>query len=462
METFKAASGVSDESGGTGEGLPKAATLAELDLRQCLSIRRVVDDGTDALSLLDFELDCPGGSSRFRAGSEKEVHEWLGALHSADHTLRQLAAAEAARVERERLEAVTRNAALAALRAEAALLELDAAPKAPFYLCASPDCLRVGVQPGSCGACGVVPVPAESVRPPHQLRGGCLACWAEASDLALEQGTAGVAFSCGHWLCLRGIEAHTLDLDGSCFVSSVRSLLENNPDAVLSLAPDRRATATRYTLRCQSCAHGRLHTVDILALLGEATYAMVQQLCVEAQDQAAHQKAQDLKAEGTDLLGINASLTLSRGSAGHTVIVVEEWERRPMLDFRRDPSAEQERFYSKATLLPTDPHSWASPDGQPCAKEEPRLLLPGWRWESEWRPAVDAGGKTDGAGWQYTFGAGPNGWKPHHLESAPGVKPWQITFLRKRRWERMVAVRTQLILTTTATQGRLSQTLASG
>jgi hypothetical protein len=26
-----------------------------------------------------------------------------------------------------------------------------------------------------------------------------------------------------------------------------------------------------------------------------------------------------------------------------------------------------------------------------------------------------------------------------HLESSPGVKPWQVTFVRKRRWERMVA-----------------------
>jgi hypothetical protein len=150
----------------------------------------------------------------------------------------------------------------------------------------------------------------------------------------------------------------------------------------------------------------------------------------------AHEGQDDASGEATDLLARNASLKLSQGS-GHIVVVIEEYERRPMLDFRRDPSAAEHRFYSKATLLPTDPHPWSSPDGSPCAREEPRLLLPGWRWESEWRAVVDQ--HTDTEGWQYSFGVGTFGWKPTHLDSGPGVRPWQVTLLRRRRWERMVA-----------------------
>jgi hypothetical protein len=244
--------------------------------------------------------------------------------------------------------------------------------------------------------------------------------------------------------CGTGVGAATVDLEGSCFLNSAGALLESNPDAELMLARERQtgssqSATTRYTLRCQHCAHGRLHTVDILALLGEETFAQIQQLCSDAQAQAARENAPDASGERTDLLSRNVSMTLSQGSAGDTVVVVQEWERRPMLDFRRDPSAADDNFYSKATLLPTDPHPWASRNGSPCAKEEPRLLLPGWHWESEWRPAVDAGGSTDAEGWQYTFGAGPQAWKPHHLESTPGVKPWQVTFLRRRRWERKIA-----------------------
>lgn len=230
---------------------------------------------------------------------------------------------------------------------------------------------------------------------------------------------AGVVFTCGHWLCLQDVNGPSIDIAGSCFMQWAAAQLDNNPDAELTLAPYRPDNSalqqgkprtlgqgTQYTLRCQHCAHGRLHTTELLSLLGDTVYSQFQQLCVDAR---AHE-VQDAAGEATDLLARNASLTISQQGSGHIVVVIEEWERRPMLDFRRDPSAAEVNYYSKATLLPTDPPPWASPDGAPCAREEPRLLLPGWRWESEWRAVVDS--RTDSEGWQYSFGLGDFGWKP--------------------------------------------------
>lgn len=443
-ETLHLASTI-DESSGTLSG---RATLAEIDLGQCVAIRRLVDRddaGHITTSRLDFEVCTSTNAMRFRGHTEDETNDWLAALRSADHTLRQLSAAKARAAQRQQLQTAARETALAALQAEAALLELDVAPKTPFHLCQG--CLRVGVRgqfDGSCAVCRVVPVPAESVCPRDRLRGACFACMEDAAELG--ESTAGVVFSCGHWLCLQDVNAKSIDIAGSCFVQWARAQLENNPDVELSLAPyrphSRRAQqqvgphtadrGTQYTLRCQHCAHGRLHTAELLSLLGDTVYSQFQQLCADARAQ----EAEDAAGEGTDLLGRNVSLTLSQGS-GHIVVVIEEWERRPMLDFRRDPSAAETNYYSKATLLPTDPPPWASPDGAPCAREEPRLLLPGWRWESEWRAVADS--RTDGEGWAYSFGLGDFGWKPTHIESSPGIKPWQVTFVRKRRWERMVA-----------------------
>ena len=414
MGTFHLASTLSASSGGALSGRAK---LAEIDLRQCVAIRRLLAEGDDgSTSPLDFEVCTTTHSMRFRGQREADTNEWLAALRSADHRLRQLSAAEARAAERQQLQQAAHETALAALRAEAALLELDAAPKAPFDLCFG--CRRVGAPrthfDGRCAVCGVVPCPAESVRPRERLRGACFACMEDATELG--DHAAGVVFSCGHWLCLQDVNAPSIDIAGSCFVQWATAQLDNNPDAELSLAPyrpDNRAlrqqgvplTGKQYTLRCQHCAHGRLHTAELISLLGDTVYSQFQQLCADAR---AHE-VQDAAGEGADLLARNASLTLSQGS-GHIVVVIEEWERRPVLDFRRDPSAAAANYYSKATLLPTDPPPWASPDGAPCAREEPRLLLPGWRWESEWRAVVDR--RTDREGWQYSFGLGDFGWKP--------------------------------------------------
>jgi hypothetical protein len=190
----------------------------------------------------------------------------------------------------------------------------------------------------------------------------------------------------------------------------------------------------------------------------------------------------------------NSSLKLSHSTAGHVVVVVFEHERRPVRDGARDPNAANSNYFSKASLLPTvrplscafacplvhrscslaaplgetyprplthaaacvptallrqDPPPWAAPDGRACAREEPRLLLPGWRWQSEWRAVVDPhdnperAPRTDRGGWQYAFGPlvghRDAAWKPIYVFNGDGVRPWQRTFFRRRRWERMVA-----------------------
>ena len=87
-------------------------------------------------------------------------------------------------------------------------------------------------------------------------------------------------------------------------------------------------------------------------------------------------------------------------------------------------------LYSHGSLLPIDPHPWATKDFKDSAVNITNAQVPDPSWEWTWKTwHVDMSHDVDEEGWQYSFAFGRS-WAWH------GTHPWFHSFVRRRRWLR--------------------------
>lgn len=87
-------------------------------------------------------------------------------------------------------------------------------------------------------------------------------------------------------------------------------------------------------------------------------------------------------------------------------------------------------LYSHSSLLPIDPHPWATKDFKDSPVNITNAQVPDPSWEWTWKTwYVDMSHDVDEEGWQYSFAFGRS-WAWH------GTHPWFHSFVRRRRWLR--------------------------